>query len=103
MEQLLDFDQHIPLPPFKSDNWLRGHRPTSDEGGRRVAFFVGCFARYIDPDIARATIEVLEHNHVSVTIPQQQCCGMPFLSKGKLDNVRKMAEHNLKTLGAVQS
>jgi glycerol-3-phosphate dehydrogenase subunit C len=98
MEQILDFDQHIELPPFKSDDWLGQHRPSLEKGGRRVAFFVGCFARHIDPDLGRATIEVLEHNHVSVKIPQQQCCGMPFLSKGKLDNVKKMAEHNLRIL-----
>ncbi len=98
MEWFLDFDRHIELPPFKRDLWIRDHYAVYRGDGSRVAFFVGCFGRYIDPELGKATIEVLKRNRVLVTVPKQQCCGMPPLSKGRLTETRKMAEHNVRSL-----
>jgi len=99
LEWTLSIDRRMDLPSFNNyfDSWIKGHKsPRLD--GRKVAYFVGCFARYIDSDVARDTVEVLEHNGVSVTVLGQECCGMPLLSKGNLDDVRKLGLQNLKSL-----
>ena len=49
---------------------------------RKVAYFAGCTARYLFPDVARATVEVLQQNQVEVLVPEQSCCGMPSLLEG---------------------
>ena len=53
------------------------------KGERTVAYFAGCSAGYLFPEVGRATVEVLEHNGVTVYVPPQQCCGMPHLAEGE--------------------
>lgn len=59
----------------------------------KVVYFAGCTAGYFFPEVARATVSVLEHNSIAVFVPpEQQCCGMPTLLEGDrrttLDRVR---------------
>lgn len=97
LERFLHFDRRMDLPTFRSSS-LFGERNTSSNGKRRVAFFVGCYAKFVDPSIAEATIDVLEHNGVSITIPKQVCCGMPLLSKGNIGKAKNEAKKNLRFL-----
>ncbi len=38
--------------------------------GRKAAYFAGCTARYIFPEVARATVEVLRHNRIDGLLPR---------------------------------
>ena len=72
--------------------------------GRKVAYFAGCTARYIFPEVARATVEVLQRNGVAVYCPEQKCCGMPSFLEGDRKLTMKSANHNLNVLAdAVQA
>ena len=52
-------------------------RPAGGDG-RRVALFVGCLIDKIFPDVAHATLKVLDHHDVGVFLPAgQACCGIP--------------------------
>ena len=84
------------LPSFPKQNFfqwaaLKGltHRK---EGGRNVAYFAGCTAGYLFPQVGRAVVEVLERNEVTVYLPAQECCGIPYFVEGDraatLDRVR---------------
>ncbi len=64
----------------------------------RVAYFAGCTAGYLFPEVARAAVAVLERNGVSVFVPPQQCCGMPTLLEGDDQTTLQRAETNLNTL-----
>lgn len=72
------------LPRESFDAWAkaRGLTRKPDGSGRKVAYFAGCTARYLFPEVAKATVEVLQRNNVSVFVPQQKCCGMPALLEG---------------------
>ncbi len=75
------------LPRFPQEGFTawaneRGLTKKPTTSGRKVAYFVGCTARYFFPEVAKATIEVLQHNGVAVYLPEQQCCGMPTLLEG---------------------
>ncbi|MEN8246932.1 MAG: heterodisulfide reductase-related iron-sulfur binding cluster, partial [Thermodesulfobacteriota bacterium] len=78
-------DRRFPRFPKQSfDQWWR-HRGTVVKSGKaeqKVAYFAGCTARYLFPEVARATVEVLQKNNVEVLVPEQQCCGMPTLLEG---------------------
>ena len=67
------------------------------EGTRNVAYFAGCTAGYLFPQVGRAVVEVLERNGINVYVPPQQCCGMPHFVEGNrtatLQRVRSNVEH----------
>jgi glycerol-3-phosphate dehydrogenase subunit C len=90
------------LPVFPQQNffqWARQKGLTArKEGGRTVAYFAGCTAGYLFPQVGRATVEVLQRNGVSVFVPPQECCGMPHLAEGARDNALRRARNNLEQL-----
>ncbi len=91
-----------------------GHTGTSQSGpagapatpappqpaGLKVALFATCPVEYNDPAVGRATVRVLEHNGVDVSLPEQRCCGMPFLDGGAMDEARALIGDNVRTLAA---
>ena len=91
------------LPRFPQDGftaWARArglmNRPKTD--GRKVAYFAGCTARYYFPEVAKATVEVLQHNDVSVYLPEQKCCGMPTMLEGDRKFTFELARSNVAEL-----
>ena len=91
------------LPEFPERNffqWAAQKGLTARRAGSRtVAYFAGCTAGYLFPQVGRATVEVLERNGVTVFVPPQQCCGMPHLVEGNraatLERARSNMEHLL--------
>ncbi|MCP8319961.1 MAG: anaerobic glycerol-3-phosphate dehydrogenase subunit C [archaeon] len=97
IQKTLGLDKRIKIPRFHRDemkNWSR--EPQRYNG--KVAYFAGCFARWVEPEIGRATVNVLAKNGVKVMVPDQDCCGIPMLGHGRLDLARKKMEFNLKKL-----
>ena len=91
------------LPRFPRDNFdtwakARGLLREPVTSGRKVAYFVGCTARYFFPEVARASVEVLERNGVAVYVPEQKCCGMPAMQEGDRPFTFALARHNVAEL-----
>jgi len=91
------------LPRFAQDGfsaWAkqRGLMNQPQTTGRKVAYFAGCSARYYFPEVAKATVEVLEHNQVAVYLPEQQCCGAPAMQEGDRGFTFKRMGFNLAEL-----
>ncbi len=90
------------LPRIPEENFFtwakdRGLRNTTNNG-RGVAYFAGCTAGYLFPEVGRAAVTVLERNEVKVLVPSQQCCGMPTLVEGDLRTTLKRARSNLDSI-----
>lgn len=87
-------------------SWFRGmHEPNRDDrpaapAKEKVALFYTCYVNRHDPEIGKATLQVLEKNGIEAICPEQECCGMPYFDIGDLETVRRMAQSNLKTLAA---
>ncbi|MBU0511374.1 MAG: (Fe-S)-binding protein, partial [Chloroflexi bacterium] len=63
----------------------------------RVGYFLGCAQSLLFSEEAEATLRVLSRNGCEIVTPHNvMCCGMPALSYGRLDLVRKQAIHNIK-------
>ncbi|TXT37338.1 MAG: glycerol-3-phosphate dehydrogenase subunit C [Comamonadaceae bacterium] len=91
------------LPLFPTDDltsWAqaRGLMNMPQTSGRKVAYFAGCTARYYFPEVAKATVEVLELNGVAVYLPAQKCCGMPTLLEGDRSFTFDLARFNVAEL-----
>lgn len=58
----------------------------------RVGLFIPCFVDSFYPQVAVATVRVLEHLGVSVDYPTDQtCCGQPHFNAGKRGEARELA------------
>jgi glycerol-3-phosphate dehydrogenase subunit C len=64
----------------------------------KVALFSACLVNYHCPEIGDATVAVLNKNGIEVILPEQQCCGMPYLDIGDLAGIKQKAAFNLRTL-----
>lgn len=61
----------------------------------KAAYFAGCTAGYLLPQVARAAVSVLEHVGIEVFVPPQQCCGMPTMLEGDKTTTLQRIELNL--------
>jgi Fe-S oxidoreductase len=64
----------------------------------RVALFYTCSVNYHYPEIGEAAVRVLKRNGVEVILPDQVCCGMPFVDIGDIPSILKKAERNIRSL-----
>lgn len=68
-----------------------------------VAFFVGCLTNYSYAHVARAIVELLNREGVTVVIPKKQlCCGQPVISYGDIRAVKRLAQHNAAIFNSVE-
>ena len=97
-------ERKLPRFPLQSfDVWAKKRglheKPIGDRP--KVAYFTGCTARYLFPQVAQATVEVLEANGIAVYVPPQRCCGMPTMLEGDRTFTLATADYNLRELSAV--
>jgi len=64
----------------------------------KVALFYTCSVNYHQPEVGKASVEVLEKNGVTVVCPEQKCCGMPYLDGGDIDSALESAKFNTASL-----
>ena len=58
----------------------------------RVGLFVPCYIDQVYPDVAFATVEVLEKHGIEIDFPTEQtCCGQPMANTGCCDDTRPLA------------
>jgi FAD/FMN-containing dehydrogenase/Fe-S oxidoreductase len=105
LEKLVGLSRRRRLPrlaarPFLRRARRRGWSRKPRSGRPRVAYFVDCYANFIDPQIAEAVVAVLDHNGFDVYVPPDQVgSGMDALTYGDVETAREAAEHNLRLLG----
>ncbi|HEV8307410.1 MAG TPA: heterodisulfide reductase-related iron-sulfur binding cluster [Methylomirabilota bacterium] len=103
MQAVLGIHQDRNLPRFHRETfsrWFAAHRePAPEPVTARVALFATCPVEYHNPAVGRATVAVLRHNRVDVTLPSQRCCGMPYLDGGAVGEAQRLIDDNVRSLG----
>lgn len=101
-EKVLGISSEFLLPPFAAQpfaTWMKKHKPLEGAGrAGKIAIFATCTGDYNFPQIAAATVQVLEKNGYEVTRPEQACCGMPNLDGGDIDAAKRKAQYNVAQL-----
>lgn len=93
------------LPRFAAEpfsRWYRQHDGKADGSGSTrgpVVFFHDTFTEHNHPAAGQAAIRVLEAAGYEVILAEKhECCGRPAVSKGLLDEARRMAANNVALL-----
>lgn len=91
-EKILD---NVPSRSAKSQ--LPQTNKAKGEKKYTIGYFLGCGTDLLNPEIAKATVNVLTNNGCEVIIPRDmKCCGLPHIANGKMETARKLAAHNIK-------
>ena len=67
--------------------------------GRKAAIYATCFVEYHNPGIGLAARAVLARNGVETEIVYPECCGMPQLEEGDMEDVTRRARRVAAKLG----
>ena len=111
LDRTLGVHPDAPLPEYQSATFRRREArrerpapapvPTARTTGR-VALFATCYCNRNEPDILDDLVAVLEHNGITVALPERErCCGMPKLELGDLEAVAALKGNNIPTLAAL--
>jgi glycolate oxidase iron-sulfur subunit len=102
---LLNFDSERVFPQIAKENFFspKLRSKVAGDHNKRVALFIGCSARYLNPETTEHLIEILRRNKIQVLIPKDQlCCGRPALNAGEIGAAKKMAMVNLSVFNNMQ-
>lgn len=101
LERLLGIHRDRLLPLFHARSfraWFFRQTRAAATGPDKVALFYTCYVNHHDPEIGRATVQVLQKNGVSVVCPEQGCCGMPYFDTGETEPLLAKARANVAAL-----
>jgi FAD/FMN-containing dehydrogenase len=84
-----------PLPRFERQNlsrWFRRRQgPTAPAPAGELIFLADSFTTFTEPSVGKAAIALLELAGWRVRLEDAGCCGRASLSKGLIDQARRMA------------
>ena len=82
-------------PTYFQDCGRRSGIPARQQKDLKVVYFKGCVNEYINPRVKIATENILKQMNIEILPINFQCCGVPFLSGGNVEQFIKQAELNL--------
>ena len=98
---LLSERHFVPLAKTAFHTKMPSLSTNAGASGIKVAFFVGCLIDKIFPQVAEATIQVLQHHGVGIYLPEAQgCCGIPAASSGDTASFKRLVQYNLEIFEA---
>ncbi len=98
LDRGLGVDRRVKWPSFRRPTFERWFHDRKKEAGEPIAYFYGCYTNYIDPDLGKAVVAVMEKNGFRVLLPNQQCCGLPLMANGLFDSAAKLGKNNVASL-----
>jgi FAD/FMN-containing dehydrogenase/Fe-S oxidoreductase len=94
-ERWLGVSAARPLPRFQRQDlrtWFRHRRATASAGSQgELIFLADSFTTFTEPGAGRAAIELLELAGWQIRFEDAGCCGRASLSKGLIDQAKRMA------------
>jgi Fe-S oxidoreductase len=98
-ESLLGIDRRRKLPQFQRRTLAKRTRSLKPAAGSpTVLLFNDTFTNHYDPEIGLAAMAVLRAAGHRPALAPNACCGRPQISKGLLDDARRMAARNTELL-----
>ncbi len=107
IKRFLGINPERKLPVFPKENfpaWAKRNglvRKTRASNNHKVAYFAGCTARHIFPEVPKAVVRVLEEQGIAVYYPEQHCCGMPSMLEGDRKLTLELADKLINQLAEI--
>jgi len=102
LEAVAGIDRRKKLPEYYSETfhaWFKKReKKTVDNALDRVALFSTCMIDQNKPWIGKQYVDILERFNIDVTLPEQECCGMPELGTGNIEKVTRTVDRNIARL-----
>ena len=102
-ERWLGISAARPLPRFQRQDLRRWNRrraaPARNASQGELIFLADSFTTFTEPSVGRSAIELLELAGWQVRLESAGCCGRASLSKGLVDQARRMAAGMADRLG----
>ena len=98
LNKIAKVELDIRLPKFNSINLFSYIKKKSKAitysktNDNKVVIFSTCYAGYNDSEIGKSLINILEKNKIYYEEGYTECCKMPQLEQGKVEDVKKSAE-----------
>ncbi|MFB7664994.1 FAD-binding and (Fe-S)-binding domain-containing protein [Kitasatospora sp. NPDC056138] len=87
------------LPGETFEQWFRHRERRTRRGATPVLLWPDTFSNLLEPEPAKAAVEVLEHLGFAVRLPQGPvCCGLTWISTGQIDVARRVLRRSLRAL-----
>ena len=103
LENVVGISKERTMPMFAKHSfrdWFKKNRANlKSEGKPKAALFVDLFTDHHDPEIAISALKILERLGFEVIVPKVNQAGRPQLSKGLLDDAKKVAIKAISILG----
>ncbi len=104
LERAVGIDKRRRMPSFRRGSFIKAARkylaacePIA-EPIDKVAYFVDTYANHNDHELGFAVMDVLRHNGIEVTVPDQLPSPLPAMVYGDLKRAKKDLQHTVKHL-----
>ena len=96
-QNILTEHNRFGAPHENRTKWLpEGIKPSSKAD---VLYFAGCSASYTNPEIAQATVKILNASGTPfMLMPDEWCCGNVLYSVGMIDEAQALARRNIEAV-----
>lgn len=105
MEKSVGVHRDRNLPRFHGTTFERWFRKREKRLRRRIrgtggkaALFYTCSVNYNEPQIGKSAVAVLAHHDVEIVLPEQRCCGMPYLDGGDHTSAMENIKSNIRAM-----
>lgn len=105
LEKTIGISSKRVMPAFATEpftKWFEKHSPSvygkNHMGVGKIVLFNDTFNTYNNPEVAISATEVFEAAGFDVLLPGHKCCGRPAISKGLVDQARKLAADTVERL-----
>lgn len=106
MKSVLDFtlkiDHHRQFPKYSFgtfEGWYKKQAAAQLKFDKQVSFFHGCYANYNNPQLGKDLVKVFNALGIGVQLlKKEKCCGVALISNGFINQAKKQAEVNLKSI-----
>ena len=103
MDGALKIDHRRVFPKYSSqtfESWFKKNVMALQENYKKhVTFFHGCYINYNFPQLGKDMVSVLNAIGYGVhLLEKEKCCGVALISNGLINQARKQAESNLRSV-----
>ena len=102
LDAVLKVDRHRTFPKYSFgtfEGWYKKQAKEQLKYEKQVSYFHGCYVNYNNPQLGKDLVKVFNALNIGVQLlKKEKCCGVALISNGFIDQAKKQAKVNLKSI-----